>query len=356
MSRIKIEHVTKKYGKVIAINNLSINCEDSEFIVVLGKPGAGKTTLLRMLAGIEEPNEGQIYFNNNLMNGIVPEKRNVAMAFETYALYPHFSVKQNMLSPLMSPNNTIDKNLREKRIHEVSQLLGIEPLLDRKPSQLSGGQRQRISLARALMKAEDVNCVFLDEPISHLDARLRNSLRGDLKKYLRDKKATVIYTTADYAEALGIADRILVIIDGMARMFASPDKVFNEPKDLDIANIIGDPKINIFKVNEKGAIQAGDLTLTLKYFERVQAKYIGVRPFDINIVSTKNLDLIPGTIYVTEPIGYDQIIRVMVGTKMINIKMPLENNIFAINQSVWLDINWKNALIFDNDGILKGLD
>lgn len=356
MSRIQIDRVTKKYGKVIAINNLSFSCEDSEFIIVLGKPGAGKSTLLRMLAGIEEPNEGQIYFGNNLMNGVAPEKRNVAMAFETYALYPHFLVKQNMLSPLMSPNNTIDKNLREKRIHEVSQLLEIEPLLERKPSQLSGGERQRVSLARALVKAEDTNCVFLDEPISHLDARLRNSLRGELKKYLKDKKATVIYTTADYAEALGIADRILVIIDGTVRMFASPDKVFDEPKDLDVANMIGDPKINIFEVNGKGTIQVGDLTPSLKYFEKVQAKYIGIRPLDINIMSSKNLDLIPGTVYVTEPIGYDQVVRVMVGSKMINIKMPLENNTFAINQPVWLDINWKNGLIFDNDGMLKGLD
>lgn len=354
MSEIRIDHVTKKFDNAIAIKDLSFLCRDGEFVVVLGKPGAGKTTLLRMISGIDEPTSGEIYIGDTLVNGQPPEKRNVCMAFETYALYPHISVKQNMLSPLMSSNININKEEREKRIKEVATLLEIEELLDRKPSQLSGGQRQRVSLARALVKSENANCTLLDEPISHLDARLRNSMRGELKKYLKNKGASVIYTTADYAEALGIADRIIVIIEGVLHMYASAEEVFNNPQDLGVANMIGDPKINFFECTALKEVVIGNQAFSPSDIYLDGVKHIGIRPIDIDVSPIEKANSIPGNIYVTEPIGYEQIVRVMVDKKMVNIKMPLENNVFSINQPVWLEMKWKKGLLFDNGGMLKG--
>lgn len=354
MSEIRIDHITKKFDQLTAIRDLSFQCRDGEFVVVLGKPGAGKTTLLRLLSGIDEPTSGEIYFGSKLINGVPPEKRNVAMAFETYALYPHISVRQNLLSPLTSPNISITTEEQKHRIDEVAKLLEIGELLDRKPSQLSGGQRQRVSLARALVKAKNTNCTFLDEPISHLDARLRNSMRGELKKYLKNKGVTVIYTTADYAEALGIADRILVLIDGALHMFSSPENVFNNPQDLGVAYMIGDPKINFFECSEMGEILLGELRIKPKDISLTDIWQVGIRPTDIAISISEKPDSVPGIIYVTEPIGYDQIVRVMVGPKLVNIKVPLENNTYAINQPVWLDMNWTTGLLFKRDGMLKG--
>jgi len=227
--------------------------------------------------------------------------------------------------------------------------------LERKPSQLSGGQKQRVSLARALVKAKDSNCTLLDEPISHLDARLRNYMRGELKKFLKSKGATVVYTTADYAEALGIADKIAVIIDGALHMFASAEEVFKSPQDLGVANMIGDPKINFFECNQDDDILIGERFIRPMEIDLRSVRTIGIRPIDIEVSSFEKPNTIAGKIYVTEPIGYEQIVRVLVDSKLVNIKLPLENNVFDINQPVWLEMKWKNGLLFDNDGMLKGM-
>lgn len=354
MSRISVDQLTKKFDDLVALDNLCFECEAGEFIVVLGKPGAGKTTLLKIIAGIEAPEEGNILFDDKVMNHLAPEKRNVAMAFETYALYPHLSVKKNLLSPLSSPNNYIDKSIREARIREVTKLLEIEPLINRKPSQLSGGQRQRVSLGRALVKAEDSNCVLLDEPISHLDARLRNSLRAELKNYLKSKNATVVYTTADYAEALGIADRILVLIDGKIRMFSSPDELYAHPNDIGVAEMIGDPKINFLIVDETRRISLNEYSLKPPFTLDNGIKYLGIRPHDIEVSPLPKSDYIKATVYITEPIGYDQILKVSIGSKMINIKLPLDVYDFSIDQDIWIRFDWNKMLVFDKSGLLKG--
>jgi len=354
MSKISVENLTKSFDGSIALDNLDFECEAGEFIVVLGKPGAGKTTLLKTIAGIEKPDSGNILFDNKVVNGLPPEKRNLSMAFETYALYPHLSVEKNFLSPLTSPNNTVDIAKRHLRIKEVTELLQIETLLYRKPSQLSGGQRQRVSLGRALVKAEDSNCVLLDEPISHLDARLRNSLRAELKNYLASKDATVIYTTADYAEALGIADRIIILIEGTKRMFASPDKVFSYPSDVGVAEMIGDPKINFFDVDDSGSIHIDELIVQSPESLDPNIRILGVRPQNIYVSKDEKNNFFKGKVYVTEPLGYDQILKTLVGSKLINIKLPLEDYEFSINQEIWIRFDWDKVLMFEQSGRLKG--
>lgn len=349
MSRVKLDSLTKRFGQTVAISDLSLECQDGEFIVLLGRPGAGKSTTLKIVAGVEETTAGNIYFDDQPIGKLPPEKRNVAMAFESYALYPHWSVRQNLEFPLRAPGRNLSPHERTSQIKQVTDLLEISHLVDRRPGQLSGGQRQRVSLGRALVRR--ANVTLLDEPIAHLDARLRNSLRGELKHYQRERGATTIYTTPDYAEASGIADRIAVLIDGRVRQFASPATIYDEPADLDVALMAGDPKMNILRLpDNSGALQVDGTRITVPGL-LTGARSIGLRPTDIRISPTVVPGAIPGRVYVTEPMGYDQVVRVEAGSDLINVKTLLAEGNFGIEQRVWLVPNWERRHMFDEDGI-----
>lgn len=245
MADIKLVNVVKKYGDVIALNKINFACHDGEFFTLFGPSGAGKTTILELIAGIKKLDSGEIYIGGRNFNKVPLYDRDVAMAFEYYALYPHFNIYENIAFPLRSPKKK--EKLTEKqiddRIHEIAQLLGIDQLLHRKPQQLSGGQKQRVSLARAMVRRPKV--YLLDEPIAHLDAKLKVSARSTLKRLAGELGITIIYVTHDWREALGLSDRVLVLRRGKIEQIGTPRQIYRSPETDFVARLVGDPPINL---------------------------------------------------------------------------------------------------------------
>lgn len=351
MSRVKLEKIDKHYGETPAVSGLNLDCENGEFVVVFGRPGAGKSTTLKMIAGVEDLSAGRIVFEEQIVSDLPPEQRDVAMAFESYVLYPHWTVRQNLEFSLHAPGRNLSSEERDRRIERVAELLEIGALLRRRPSQLSGGQRQRVSLGRALVRHPKV--ALLDEPISHLDARLRHDLRGELKRHQHENGVTTLYATPDFTEASAIADRIAVLIDGRLRQFATPEEVYDAPADRDVALMAGDPKMNLFSVSLDPDGRA-DLVFahTLVPIPSVPpgVEHVGVRPSDISVIDLPEPSAIPGTIYVAEPLGYDQLVRIEVGSQIVNVRLPLAGNDFQIGQPVWMRPDWSKRHLFDAAG------
>jgi ABC-type sugar transport system ATPase subunit len=245
MAEVRVENLTKKYGRHPAVDNLSFSCPNGEFLSILGPSGAGKTTILELIAGIKKPDSGKIFIGNRLVNGLPPQDRDVAMAFETYSLYPHLSVYGNIAFPLRAPRRKekLSREEERRKVEEMAEILGIGELLDRKPQHLSGGQKQRVSLARAMIRLPKV--YLLDEPIAHLDAKLKASARTTLKRLARNLGTTIIYVTHDYREAMGLSDRILVLRKGSIAQIGTPDEIFFSPANDFVGRLVGDPPINL---------------------------------------------------------------------------------------------------------------
>ena len=228
-------------GDVKAVDGVDIATRAGEYLVLLGPSGCGKTTLLRVIAGLEEPTEGEILIGGNVVNGLPPRARGIAMVFQSYALYPHKSVQNNIDFPLKATG--IDADARQKKVEWAAELLGIDRLLDRKPRNLSGGERQRVALARAIVR--DPSVFLLDEPLSNLDAKLRTSARDELKRFQERLGTTTIYVTHDQVEAMGLGDRIAVIFKGKVRQIGPPKEVYSDPADTFVATFIGSPPMNL---------------------------------------------------------------------------------------------------------------
>lgn len=245
MAGVRVANLVMKYGGLTALKGISFECQEGEFFTLLGPSGAGKTTTLELIAGIKTPAEGEIFIGNRLVNRLPPHERNVAMAFEKYALYPHFSVYENISFPLRSPKRLekLTPQQERARVKEIASLLGIETLLERKPQQLSGGQKQRVSLARAMVRRPEV--YLLDEPIAHLDAKLKVSARSTLKQLANRLGTTIIYVTHDYREALGLSDRLLVMRKGRVEQVGPPEELYHFPRTDFVARLIGAPPINL---------------------------------------------------------------------------------------------------------------
>ena len=245
MAGVKLENVLMKYGGLVALNHISFECREGEFFTLLGPSGAGKTTTLELIAGIKQQLEGHIYIGDRLVDDLPPHERDVAMAFESYALYPHFSVFENIAFTLRSPRRKeklTEDDIRAK-VDDITSLLGINELLERKPQQLSGGQKQRVSLARAMVRRPEV--YLLDEPIAHLDAKLKVSARSTLKQLAAKLGITIIYVTHNYREALGLSDRVLVLRKGNIEQIGEPRQLYHQPSSDFVARLIGDPPINL---------------------------------------------------------------------------------------------------------------
>ena len=263
MAEVRLENVTKVYGRKTAVCEVSFECKEEEFLSIIGPAGAGKTTILKILAGIEKVTSGTIYFNDRPVNELPPHERDVAMAFESYNLYPHFSVYDNIAFPLRAPKRTESLSPQEERqrVEEIAEFLGITVLLGRRPVQLSGGEKQRVSLGRAMVRKPQV--YLLDEPIAHLDARLKFSTQTALKKLSGKLGTTIIYVTHDYREALGLSDRVAVLRKGVIEQIGTPEEVFHTPSTDFVARFIGDPPANlidgeIVTRDEKIFFRAGD--------------------------------------------------------------------------------------------------
>jgi multiple sugar transport system ATP-binding protein len=364
MAKLVLDRVTKKFGSVVAVNDLSLEVADGEFLVLLGPSGAGKTTTLKLISGVEHSDDGLIYIGDKLVNALEPPQRNVAMAFETYALYPNFNVYENIAFPLKAPGRKISKQDIDRKVRSVAELLGITPLLERHVGALSGGQRQRVSLGRAMVR--DPEILLLDEPIAHLDAKLRHRMRTEFKALEREIHTTTIYVTHDYLEALSLADRVVVLNLGKLQQVGTTDDVFNHPVNVFVATQLGQPKINLIKStvsNNGGKLQfdstdAGAICLDVpdKLKDAVlkaNAKefLVGIRPLYMDVVDVVDnqagrANVIDATVYVYERLGTKGVLTASTGSQSLDVITPIEMD-FRIDEPVKLAVQVDNLIVFD---------
>lgn len=354
MAQITVKNLSKYYDKAQALKDVSFECKQGEFLAVLGPPGAGKTSLLKTIAGLEEANEGRIFFGDVDFTDIDPKDRDVAMAFESYALYPHMSVYENIAHPLKVRGGYTKDKIKEM-VDEITGMLRINQLLDRKTNQLSGGQRQRVGMARALIR-EKPNVLLMDEPIAHLDASLRHWLRGELKRFLKQRGITTIYSTPDYLEAMAMGDRVIVLNEGEIKQIGSPEEILYCPKCTVVASYIGDPPINIIPVkivqenNQMFVnIEGNKLSIppswqnTVENFNEI---LIGLRPTDLIIHEEKEGEGFEASVYVSEPLQRKKVITLKIGSYLIKVNAPV--NVKAdIGDNVWVEVKLDTVLLFD---------
>jgi multiple sugar transport system ATP-binding protein len=357
---LELKNVTKYFDKVRAVDNLSIACNDSEFLVIFGPAGAGKSTTLRLIAGISPLNKGEIWYKGRNMNGVPPEHRNMAMAFENYALYSHITVFDNLAFPLRA--RKVKKDEIKKRVQKMADLLQITPFLDRRPGFLSGGQRQRVALGRALIREADL--YLLDEPISHLDAKLRHSLRGELKAMCSEWDSTVVYVTHDYKEAMALSDRIAVLHHGRLMQLGTPEEVYHRPAHEFVAAFLGDPPMSFLDarlVRENGTnnLQCGGLVLPVnsQLANRIAEKSpdglvkIGVRATDLMISPTQtDPDMVPAEIYVVETFGFRNIVTFRCQDTGLIQSVSSPDVKFQTGGTAWLEITADHVHLFASDG------
>jgi len=355
MVSVTLENISKYFGKVRAVENLNLKIEDGEFIALLGPSGCGKTTTLLMIAGIYKPSKGNIYFGDKIVNDLPPRDRNVGMVFQSYALYPHMKVFDNIAFPLKLRKEP--KDFIKKKVQEVAELLKIEDLLDRKPSQLSGGQQQRVALGRAL--AKEPNVFLMDEPLANLDAKLRVIMRVELKRLQKRLGITTIYVTHDQVEAMTMADRIAVLSNGRLQQVGRSEELYNKPRNLFVAGFIGSPPMNfvdcIFVEEGDEAYleaEAFRLRLTdsikkvLKENARSSELILGVRPEDIIISERKAEGSFEAEIYAMEPLGRDVIVNLRMNDTILKM---MTSSLFkgAVGEKIWVRISLDKIHIFD---------
>lgn len=361
MAKIELCNITKRFGSLTALENINIEVKDKEFFVLFGPAGAGKTTILKIIAGIEFPEVGEVKINDRNVNYVEPAKRNVSMVFENYALYPHLSIYDNIASPMRSPLYKKDEETIKKEVSRVSTMLKIDHLLDRLPSQVSNGQRQRTALGRCLVR--EPNVFLMDEPIAHLDAKLRHFMRAELKEMQSSFDTTTIYVTHDYMEALSLGDRIAIINEGKILQIGTGDEVYLTPANEFVAKFIGEPEINIFDIElvkrsselyalmlgqESGYKIENDVAKVIEDggYENLR---VGLRGNDL-LFSFKKEDssYIEGKVYSVEPIGNKTILVVDVNGQLLRLVAP--NDLKAnIDAQIFIKIKMERAMFFNAD-------
>jgi len=314
---------------VVAVQEFNLDIADKEFIVLVGPSGCGKSTTLRMVAGLEEITEGELYINGKLMNDVAPKDRDIAMVFQNYALYPHMTVYQNMAFSLKLRNEK--KDIIDKKVREAAEILDITQYLDRKPKALSGGQRQRVAIGRAIVR--DPAVFLMDEPLSNLDAKLRNQMRAEIIKLRKRINTTFIYVTHDQTEAMTLGDRIVIMKDGYIQQIGTPQEVFNHPSNLFVAGFIGTPQMNFFDaklVKEDGKYKVAIGGIKVELSEDKQARLnannvaaqdvtLGVRPEHTDITETG----VAATVDVSEMMGSSVHLHVTAEGKDVIIIVPM---------------------------------
>lgn len=358
MPSIRVVNFSKHFGKVKAVDNVTFEVEDGEFVALLGPSGCGKTTTLLTLAGIYKPTSGEIYFGDQLVNDVPPKYRNVGMVFQNYALYPHMNVFENIAFPLRAKR--LSKEEITEKVNAVAKKLMIDKLLDRKPMQISGGQQQRVALARALVKEPAV--LLFDEPLSNLDAKLRMLMRAEIKKLQSDLGITSVYVTHDQAEAMTMASRIAVFSMGKLVQYGTPEEIYDLPKNMFVAAFVGNPPMNFLQgftvVSEGGqlCLRRGEIRLELPASAKEKLPenlpdnvVVGVRPEDFEIETTPVKNSVPATVYVLEPLGRDVIINVRLedtGNDIVKI-FAEPNTTFEPDERVYITPKQEKVHLFD---------
>ncbi|MFB6113657.1 MAG: ABC transporter ATP-binding protein [Halodesulfurarchaeum sp.] len=311
MGSVSLEGVTKIFedgdDEIVAVDDLSLDIENEEFLVLVGPSGCGKSTTLRMIAGLETPTEGRIYIDDRDITDLSPQERNIAMVFQSYALYPHMTVRENMSFGL-EESTDLGRDEIESRVESAAEMLEIEDLLDRDPGDLSGGQQQRVALGRSLVREPDA--FLLDEPLANLDAKLRAEMRTELQELHEDIGTTTIYVTHDQTEAMTMGSRIAILNDGKLQQVGAPLECYHEPANRFVAGFIGEPSMNFFDVTRRDGTLVGDFfeySLPADVDENVRPAtevILGIRPEDVDIVSAVEREHdFPGVIEVVEPQG-----------------------------------------------------
>ncbi len=311
--KIKLERISKAYHHNFVVKDVTLVINSGEFLVVLGPSGSGKSTTLHMLAGLETPSSGTIFFDDGMVNNLPPGKRDVAMVFQSYALYPHMKVYDNIAFPLKIRK---EKDA-DKKISNTAALLGLTALLQKYPKELSGGERQRVALARALVRNPQV--FLMDEPLSNLDARLRLSARGELKKLQRDRNITTVYVTHDQTEALTLGDRVAVMDKGRLQQVGTPNEIYQKPQNTFVAGFIGTPPMNMITIKPCGnrSFVSGETTFEFPTPLPVKTNCIlGIRPEKLTVVPANEPSLIPGLIEYVEYLGHESISHVKIASHM----------------------------------------
>lgn len=359
MGTVKFESVTKMYGKDVGIKELDLEVREEEFFVLVGPSGAGKTTTLKTVAGLIQPTDGKVYIDGKLSNLIPPNERNVSMTFESYALYPHFSVYDNIANPLRSPKYKKPEDEIEKEVKRIAGMLEIGHLLDRRPGELSGGQKQRVSLGRAMVRRP--SAFLLDEPLSHVDAKVRHRMRVELNRLQRELNTTTIYVTHDYVEGLSLGDRVGVLKEGQLEQVDTPANVYHKPMNEFVAKHVGFPEVNLVSTSVKtnngtatlyvDGIPSMTFELSDKQASLVKEKTsggrvrVGFRPQAMEIVP-KGKGAFTGTVYAFNPfVTYGVLILEVDGTRL--RLLTAANRHFEVDEELSIRINPKDIYLFD---------
>ncbi|MGI6285133.1 sn-glycerol-3-phosphate ABC transporter ATP-binding protein UgpC [Neomoorella humiferrea] len=359
MSFVILKDIWKKFGQVIAVREFNLEIKEGEFIVLVGPSGCGKTTTLRMVAGLEDITQGEIYIGNRLVNDLAPKDRDIAMVFQNYALYPHMNVYDNMAFGLKMKK--VPKEEIKKRVEEAAKFLGIEHLLARKPKELSGGQRQRVALGRAIVREPKV--FLMDEPLSNLDAKLRVQMRSELIKLQQKLGVTTLYVTHDQVEAMTMGHRIVVMKDGIIQQIDTPLGLYERPANLFVASFIGSPPMNFLNVSfekEGGELKVKGrgftFTLPQEIGERVETErkeaILGLRPEDITI-DAKLIQSHPEWVYkiraeVVEPLGGEGLVYFTFSDRQMVAKLS-GSHLPKAGEDIALVFNLKRAYLFDKE-------
>ena len=356
MARVSVKNLTKRFEGVIAVNDISLEIDDGAFLVLLGPSGCGKTTTLRCIAGLETPDEGEICIGDKKVTELHPKDRNVAMVFQSYALYPHMTVFGNIAFPLKMHKHPKDEI--EGKVRKTADLLKILHLLDRKPKQLSGGEAQRTALGRAIVR--DPKVFLMDEPLSNVDAKLRIYMRAELKRLQKELGVTTVYVTHYQVEAMTMADKIAIMDRGVLQQLGDADEIFNHPSNLFVAGFIGSPPMNFVDctITEKDGLyflDAGiftipisdDVSKIIKEKATSSELILGVRPEDAYIEKKRTpSNLIEAEVYVTEPLGSEVIIDLKVGNNLIKARTT-PDFVISMGEKVWIGFNEEKIHLFD---------
>ena len=346
MAEVKLKNIIKKYDDKTIINNVSLNIKDKEFIVLVGSSGCGKSTILRMIAGLEDITSGEIYIADKCVNNVHPKDRDIAFVFQSYALYPHMTVYENIAFPLKMRN--LKKDEIDKKVKEAAEILNLTEYLNRKPKQLSGGQRQRVALGRAIVRSPKV--FLMDEPLSNLDAKLRVQMRSEIKKLHERLQTTFIYVTHDQTEALTMGDRVVVLDKGIIQQADTPENIYYNPQNIFVGGFLGSPSMNFIPVKIiDNTIKLNDTTvkLTEQQTELLNGKeevIIGLRPektecADYNLELEVNVDI-------SEMLGSEKIVYFSVNGAKCSAKFDAQKK---FSNTATLHINTNEFLFFDKD-------
>lgn len=352
-----MKNITKTFGSVVAVNNVTLEIPDGKVTALLGPSGCGKTTMLLMLAGIYQPTKGEIYFDDVMVNGIPPKLRNVGLVFQSYALYPHMTVFDNIAFPLKLQK--VPKDEIRDRVHEIAKVVQIDDLLNRKPAQISGGQQQRVALCRALVKNPDL--LLLDEPLSNLDARLRIETRAEIKRIQQELGITTILVTHDQVEAVTMADKVAVMRQGVIQQYSTPEDLLHKPANMFVASFMGDPPMNL--VGTEFASHAGRPVfrcgselkipvpphIAVALEKRKDKRFVlGIRPEHFELLDEPQELAFPGTVSMVELLGKDKLIDFRFGEVALRVLVPAEVEI-SQGEKKWILPNPNRIHLFDQE-------